>query len=121
MKEMTISFEAPYYRFLGHENMGKIECYNHFLNWMKGEFDLYLQENYDGLKIYFPNGWFTIYKDGGDIKPIHVEIEIKTKSLKDGKKIESHIKSVLERFVKYARTTGHLYDSSTSTLLKCGE
>lgn len=30
--------------------------YKQFLNWVSGEFELYLQEEDSGLKIHFPNG-----------------------------------------------------------------
>jgi hypothetical protein len=35
--------------------------FSQFVNWVTGEFDLFLQEeDSNGLKVYFPNGWFSI-------------------------------------------------------------
>lgn len=50
---MSISFETPYHNFIKYENIKTIEIYNKFLNWIKGEFDLYLIEELDGLIVYF--------------------------------------------------------------------
>ena len=57
---MAISFETPIHTFTRYENIQNIEVYNQFLNWLKGEFDLYLMEELDGLKVYYPNGLFTV-------------------------------------------------------------
>ncbi len=92
---MSISFETPYHNFIKYENIKTIEIYNKFLNWIKGEFDLYLIEELDGLIVYFPNGWFSImifFERELDLK---IVIKIKSKTLNSGIKIESQIKNVL--------------------------
>lgn len=91
---MTISYEAPYYNFIKHENIEVVEEYEKFLNLIKGEFDLFQKEEINGLKVYFPNGWFVVdmLKDNGDDKEFL--INIKSKTLKSGKSIESRIKGL---------------------------
>ena len=50
---MNISFESSYYNFIKYENIKNIEIYDKFLNWIKGEFDLYQMEEMNGLIVYF--------------------------------------------------------------------
>ncbi|MFI0429371.1 hypothetical protein [Mariniflexile sp. HMF6888] len=37
-----------------------VEAYYMFINWVVDEFNLYLMNESEILKVYFPNGWFTI-------------------------------------------------------------
>ena len=57
---MNIAIETPIHTVTRYENIQNIEVYNQFVNWLKGEFDLYLMEELDGLKVYYPNGLFSV-------------------------------------------------------------
>ena len=61
---MNISQETTF--SLDRHNLNKQLCfnssngYNLFLNWVSSEFDLFLQEESNGLQVYFPDGCLTI-------------------------------------------------------------
>lgn len=60
------------------KNLG---IYNKFKNWVIGEFDLYLMNESEDLKVYFPNGWFSIRNFyNNDSETLFVEIKIEGKS-----------------------------------------
>jgi hypothetical protein len=79
---MAIFFETPNKTFIRYETIATIELYNQFLNWLKGEFDLYLMEESDGLKIYFPTGFFWVTLSSDNEKDFSIEIEIISKTPK---------------------------------------
>jgi hypothetical protein len=91
---MNISFEAPYYNFIQKEVIKSIEIYNKFLNWTQSEFDLYQKDELDGLKVYFPNGCFTIKIINKKAGIINAEICVKSKSKKFGFKTYQKIESL---------------------------
>ena len=90
---MNVSFESPYYNFILTEKMKSIDVYHKLLNWIRGEFDLYQMDELEGLKVYYPNGWFTIKNLSQSDEIIDMEICVKCKSKKSGlitfQKIES--------------------------------
>lgn len=55
--------------------------FSRFVNWVTGEFDLFLQdENSKGLKVYFPDGYFSIGRfENADIE-FGVEMKVEGKS-----------------------------------------
>ena len=67
--------------------------YNKFINWVSGEFDLYLKEETNELKVYFPNGWFRIGNFITEDLQYNIELELignsKTSCEKVLKKVES--------------------------------
>ena len=79
---MNFSFEKPNYTFIRYETIENIEIYNQFLNWLKGEFDLYLMEESDSLKVYFPNGLFSVTLFSDNEKDLVIEIKIIGKTVK---------------------------------------
>ncbi|RTZ03119.1 hypothetical protein [Flavobacterium sp. GSP6] len=103
---MNISFEAPFHTFTRYTKVEKTEFYDQFINWLKGEFDLYLMEETDGLRVYYPNGMFTVKLVSKRENDFSIEIKIKSKNLKAAnqisKKIEtihSHLKTVLNKTI----------------------
>ena len=58
-----------------------IGAYNKFINLVNGEFDLYLKKGKGYLKVYFPNGCFSIVKfvNNDGIQFIEIKIEEKSK------------------------------------------
>lgn len=54
--------------------------YERLVNWVIGEFDLYLKNESENLKVYFPNGCFSVtcFKYDGELG--FIEIKVKGKS-----------------------------------------
>lgn len=53
-------FGDTFYRLVLKETILDLGFYHQFVNWVRGEFDLFLQDNSSGLKIYVPNVFFCI-------------------------------------------------------------
>tara|TARA_R110002096_G_scaffold142226_1_gene297394 strand:- start:156 stop:548 length:393 start_codon:yes stop_codon:yes gene_type:complete len=55
--------------------------YERLINWVIGEFDLYLKNESEILKVYFPNGWFSIrnFKDENNKELIEIKVEGKSR------------------------------------------
>ncbi|AXP81471.1 hypothetical protein CJ739_2398 [Mariniflexile rhizosphaerae] len=60
--ENVMVYSKPYYKLIQEESIEDKDVYYKFVNWLLGEFDLYLQENSTGLKVYYPSGWLSIKK-----------------------------------------------------------
>ncbi len=43
-KEVNVSFNNPYHQWIQRASITNEHLYNKFLNWISGEFDLYLQD-----------------------------------------------------------------------------
>ncbi|WP_396184633.1 hypothetical protein [Flavobacterium sp.] len=91
---MNISFEAPFHTITRYETIESIEFYDQFLNWLRGEFDLYLMEEFDGLKVYYPNGLFSVKLFSKNENDLFIEIEIRSKTLKSVNEVSSKIETV---------------------------
>jgi hypothetical protein len=102
---MNIPFEAPIHTFTRYENIENIEIYNQFLNWLKGEFDLYLMEELDGLKVYYPNGLFSVTLFSENEKDFSIEIKIMSKTLKTANQISIKIETIYSHLNKVLKTT----------------
>ncbi|MFI0430566.1 hypothetical protein [Mariniflexile sp. HMF6888] len=74
--ENEMVYSKPYYKLIQEESIEDKKVYYKFVNWLLGEFDLYLQENSTGLKVYYPGGWLSI-KNTTDFT---IEITIASKS-----------------------------------------
>ena len=72
--------------------------YENLLNWLSGEFSLYLQEESESLKVYFPNGWFDYEKIKGSIE---IRIVIKSKCQICGNKVKSQLESIMNHFNRF--------------------
>lgn len=91
---MDISSENSHYNIIKYENIKTIDIYNTFINWVRGEFDLYLMEELDGLKVYYPNGWFSITVKSESEMELNIIIQIKSKTVDSGLKIEAQINKI---------------------------
>ena len=80
-KEIKISFKNSYHHWTQRESIMDKRLYNKFLNWISGEFDLYLQDELNGLEVFFPQGKFSIKTIEESKKDILIEINIKSKDL----------------------------------------
>ena len=54
--------------------------YERLINWVSGEFDLFLQDESDNLKVYFSNGWFMIRSFKNEKSQECIEIKVEGKS-----------------------------------------
>ncbi len=87
------------YQLIIREDFEAIEDFRKFLNWTSGEFVLYQQETEDGLKVYFPNGFFQMEL----INESNVECEIILKSncKRTIIQISNQLNSVTNHFKKF--------------------
>lgn len=74
-------------------NFNSLKNYSQFLNWVSGEFDLFLQEETNGLQVYFPEGSFFI-KASTEDKNIVAHIHLSSKVEKTGNDILEKIMSL---------------------------
>ncbi|PKQ44409.1 hypothetical protein [Confluentibacter flavum] len=86
-KKESILNEDSVFGLIQKKSFKTIELYQKFINWVSGEFDLYLQEESMGLKVYYPNGWFAFEKKNKHTSNFSVEILVKGKSRIDCQKI----------------------------------
>ena len=87
------SFIAPYHQLNKKAVFSSTNRYYTFVNWISGEFDLYLQDESNGLHVYFPEGKFHI-KNNTDNGDIVAEINLESKILENGQLIFNKIMSV---------------------------
>ncbi|MEP1490197.1 MAG: hypothetical protein ABJK28_17390 [Algibacter sp.] len=74
-----------------------------FLNWTSGEFTLDLQDDSEGLIVYFPNGYFSIKEIGSIKNHIEFKIKIKSKCFKKGTKIFNQVISILNHLQHFKK------------------
>ena len=77
--------------------------YEKFLNWVSGEFELYLQDNLHGLQIFFPGGWVYITNIETTPNNIVFNILVKSKFQQKGIQINNQINAILEHVLKLKR------------------
>lgn len=53
---IKISYDQPYHKLNKKLKFDSLNNYQLFLNWISSEFDLFLQEESNGLKVFFPEG-----------------------------------------------------------------
>lgn len=70
-----------------------------FLSWVSGAFDLYLQDEFNGLHVFFTEGNFHIKNEVENVKVI-VEINLESKALENGQMIFDKIMSVYNLLLK---------------------
>lgn len=91
---MDISFEAPFHTFISYEKIESMEFYNQFLNWLKGEFDLFLMEELEVLKVHFPNGCFSVTLITENEMDLSVEVKIKSKTIETANLMAAKIETI---------------------------
>ena len=68
---------------------------------MSGEFDLYLNSESDILKVYFPNGWFSIRNLKNENKKELIEIKVEGKSRIECQKIMNQLECIYNHVVHF--------------------
>ena len=98
--------ESPFY--LKKVKTVKINyIYDRLINWVTGEFDLYLKNESEILKVYFPNGWFSIrsFKDENDKE--HIEIKVESKSKIACQKMMHQLECIYNHVVCFSKVREH--------------
>lgn len=98
--ETNISYTNPYHELIRKTTFSSSKRYEKFLNWVSGEFDLYLQDESNGLHVFFPEGKFHIKTDTQSEKPVIAEIHLKSKVLQKGIDMIEEIMSVYNLLAK---------------------
>jgi len=96
---MNTSFEKPFYNFIDHQEIKSVDIYHKFLNWLTGEFVLCQNAQSEGLKVYYPDGFFTIKILNNNEGILNTEIKVKCKSEKTGLHTYQKIASVYEHLI----------------------
>lgn len=97
---MNIAFESPFHTITRYEKIENIEFYDQFVNWLKGEFDLYLMEELDGLTVHYPSGLFSVKLFSKNENDLSIEIEIRSKTLKSAHQVSSKIETIISHLKK---------------------
>lgn len=81
LKRTKINMKSPRFQIEEIIQLKNNVVFSRFVNWVTGEFDLFLQdENSKGLKVYFPDGYFSIgHFENADIE-FGVEMKVEGKS-----------------------------------------
>ncbi len=70
-------------------------AYCRFLNWVIGEFDLFLKnEESEALKVFFPNGWFSISCFQNAENKINVTLVVEGKTEATCQNMMKHLKRI---------------------------
>ncbi|MDD7915320.1 hypothetical protein [Polaribacter ponticola] len=93
---MNSELDNSNFQFSYVDCLNNLNDFDNLINWLSNEFILYLQEENQGMKVYFPNGWFTIrfIKDGKN----SYEVLINSKSKFTFTKIKEELLQAIQRF-----------------------
>tara|TARA_R110002049_G_scaffold279949_1_gene459067 strand:- start:18698 stop:19018 length:321 start_codon:yes stop_codon:yes gene_type:complete len=78
--DSTTDTKSSYYKLEKTIQVNNILVCDKFINWVIGEFDLYLKNESEELKVYFPNGWFCVKSFIKENRFFFIEIKIQGKS-----------------------------------------
>lgn len=95
--------EPILFEWLHNDSFENIYTFNKFINWLSGEFNLYQQDEFNGLTVFFTNGWLLIKQLETNKNKIEFRIEVKSKCLKSGTKIFNLVKSILSHFKTFQK------------------
>lgn len=88
------------YEWIQYDSFENTLAFRQFLNWISGEFDLYLKEELSELVVYFPNGYFIISEHENNSDNIKFKILVYSKSLNKGNYIKGKIEVILNHLKK---------------------
>lgn len=75
--------------------------YERLINWVTGEFDLYLKNESEILKVYFPNGWFSIRNFKGEDNKELIEIKVEGKSRITCDKMMKQLQDIYNHVIRF--------------------
>lgn len=90
----TLGFK--YNNLINFENK-KNSMYHQFINWVAGEFDLYLKDDSKGLKVFIPNGLIVVKEKS---EKSNITIEVKSNSLKKSEELTNKLNNLFARLEK---------------------
>ena len=99
---MQPEFIDSKYRLVWSEHFETRDDFKKLLNWMCDDFTFYQQECDNGLKVFFPNGWFFI--NSTEKTTNEYEIIVSSKCNKSFAKAYNKVLSVLNHFKKYKKS-----------------
>jgi len=99
-KEMAILNLSSKNQWVTRKTLANNYLYNKFINWISGEFDLYLQDEQNGLDVFFPGGKVNINKVEEIKDNVVVEINIESKNLSLANTITNKIISIHKHLEK---------------------
>ncbi|WP_067147867.1 hypothetical protein [Pseudotamlana agarivorans] len=101
-KEMIAMQSIPF-DFLKTESLPMVSQYSKLLNWLDGEYELYLRTYNPGsdIVIYFPTGFLEIKSRAKVEETVFFEIHIKAKNKKIATKIKQQFFLFLKHFSTY--------------------
>jgi hypothetical protein len=94
---MDVQNTTPYYKWSEKKGVRTVELYNKFINWVMGEFDLYLILESNILEVYFPNGKFSI--KNYCTNNYEMEIKITGKSTMACEKVKSQLNCIYNHLI----------------------
>ena len=89
-----------YYELMHIKSVPNKVLYKTFVNWVSGEFELFLQDKLNGLKIFFPSGYFSITESETNNTDVNFKIIVRSKSKQKGIQISTQINAVLNHLLK---------------------
>ncbi|GAA4892179.1 hypothetical protein GCM10023311_15790 [Flaviramulus aquimarinus] len=98
-KASTIHINT-YYELVSIESFPSKSLYKTFINWVSGEFELFLQEKIQDLKIFFPGGWININEVKTHSTNFTFKIIVKSKYQEKGIQINNQIKAILSHLIR---------------------
>ncbi|KAA5821847.1 hypothetical protein FPF71_15175 [Algibacter amylolyticus] len=104
--EKNIEIFSEHVYLFKHKEVVEINTkatYNKFINWVSGEFDLFIKNESEFLKVYFPNGWFSIKNFKGENNQEVIEIKVEGKSEKACKEVVKQLNSVFNHVLRFSQ------------------
>jgi hypothetical protein len=87
------------YQLIREASFNSSSSYNKFINWVSGEFDLQLQDELNGLQIFFPNGKLNINKTTCTDNNIVAEINFESNIQHQGNEIINQIMAIYNQLI----------------------
>lgn len=100
-----ISKDLMPYNWEHNASFHNLNSFKKLTNWLSAEFTLYLQEERDGLTVYFPNGFFSIKALESKNSSINFNIKVKSKCKRSGTIIFNQIILILNHLTTFAKET----------------
>ncbi len=80
MNKEASNTKSIFFKLKKTELIKSVNIYDRMVNWVIGEFDLYLMNESEKLKVYFPNGHFCIEKFRDNKNHLNIKIIVEGKS-----------------------------------------
>ena len=100
-KESSFIETKSYYELTHTESIPCKALYEKFLNWVSGEFELYLQDKLNGLQIFYPGGFIYINElDTNNTYNVGFKIVVKSKYQQKGIQIKNQLSAILSHIIR---------------------